>query len=170
MSKVKIVLDADVIIHFSKGGLLSILPEIFPNYDYIILDKVYQEIKEPIKSQLDNQIHFLGKIKIVTYSPKGEEMVEFAKLSRDKGKGESACLAYCRYNQNVIGSSNLRDIQTYCKEHSIIYLSTLDFLYFAIKKGFINTTEADSFIHEVVNKDSRLPIIPMHTYVCKVNL
>jgi len=27
----KIILDADVIIHFSKGGQLGILPQIFPN-------------------------------------------------------------------------------------------------------------------------------------------
>jgi hypothetical protein len=68
MNKVKIVLDADVIIHFSKGGFLSILPDIFPAYDYVILDKVYQEIREPIKSQLDNQIHKLGKLEILKYT------------------------------------------------------------------------------------------------------
>jgi hypothetical protein len=170
MSNVKIVLDADVIIHFSKGGFLSMLPNIFPSYDYIILDKVYQEIKEPIKSQLDNQIHYLGKIQIITYAPIGEELVEFAMLSKDKGKGESACLAFCRFNQNVIGSSNLTDILIYCSNHSITYLTTLDFLYFAIKKGFIDISQADSFIQEVVKKDSKLPIVPMRTYVCKVNL
>lgn len=32
VEKGKIVLDADVIIHFSKGECLSLLPEIFPNY------------------------------------------------------------------------------------------------------------------------------------------
>jgi hypothetical protein len=31
MEKVKIVLDADVIIHFSKGCLLNVLPKIFVN-------------------------------------------------------------------------------------------------------------------------------------------
>ena len=41
LERVKIVLDADVIIHFSKGGLLSLLPQIFPEYEYIVLDKVY---------------------------------------------------------------------------------------------------------------------------------
>lgn len=28
--RVKIVLDADVIIHFAKGGLLNVLPSILP--------------------------------------------------------------------------------------------------------------------------------------------
>ena len=46
--KTKIVLDADVIIHFAKGGLLSLLPRIFPEYEYIVLDIVYKEVKQPI--------------------------------------------------------------------------------------------------------------------------
>jgi len=57
MERTKIVLDADVIIHFSKGGALSLLPKIFPEYDYIVLSIVYDEIKTVAK-QLDNQIHF----------------------------------------------------------------------------------------------------------------
>ena len=41
----KIVLDADVIIHFSKGGYLSLLPQIFPEYEYVVLDRVYNELR-----------------------------------------------------------------------------------------------------------------------------
>lgn len=94
MDKVKIVLDVDVIIHFSKGGLLSILPNILPNFDYIVLNKVYKEIKEPIKNQLDNQIHYLKNIRLIEYNPKVDELLEYAKLTTTKGKGESACLAF----------------------------------------------------------------------------
>lgn len=39
-NKIKIVLDADVVIHFIKGGYLSRLHLIFPSYQYVILDKV----------------------------------------------------------------------------------------------------------------------------------
>lgn len=38
--KTKIVLDADVIIHFMKAGSFPLLPEIFPEYDFLILDVV----------------------------------------------------------------------------------------------------------------------------------
>lgn len=34
----KIVLDADVIIHFIKGGQFSLLLQIFPEYECLILD------------------------------------------------------------------------------------------------------------------------------------
>lgn len=39
--KTKIVLDADVIIHFMEANYFSILPDIFPEYKYLILDVVY---------------------------------------------------------------------------------------------------------------------------------
>lgn len=38
--KVKILLDADVVIHFIKGGCLSLLPDILPAYQFAILDIV----------------------------------------------------------------------------------------------------------------------------------
>lgn len=48
--KTQIVLDADVLIHFSKGDRLALLPTILPEYEYVVLSKVYDEIgsKEPI--------------------------------------------------------------------------------------------------------------------------
>lgn len=49
MTKTKIILDADVIIHFAKGELLSLLPNIFKEYDYVVLSHVYKEIHDPIK-------------------------------------------------------------------------------------------------------------------------
>ena len=57
MEKVKIILDADVLIHFSKAGKLSLLPTILPEYDYAILSAVYDETIS-IRTQIDNQIMF----------------------------------------------------------------------------------------------------------------
>lgn len=123
MERVKIVLDADVIIHFSKGGALSVLPQIFPEYECIVLDKVYDELSS-VKSQLDNQIHFFGNITKVIFTPTSEMMREYAVLKNLFGVGESACMAYCRYTSNIIGSSNLKDIKKYCSEHRITYLTS----------------------------------------------
>jgi predicted nucleic acid-binding protein len=168
MNKVLVVLDADVIIHFSKGDQLSLLPQIFQEYDYIVLDKVYQEIKGEIKNQLDNQINYLKNIQVLEYNPTGDEMKEFAMLSKNKGKGESACLSFCRFNHYVIGSSNLSDIQQYCKDFKITYLTTIDFLFFAIKKKLMTVNEAHEFIKNVTERDSKLPLINMVTYKSNV--
>ena len=93
MERVKIVLDADVIIHFSKGGLLSLLPKIFPEYDYIVLDKVYDELAT-VKNQLDNQILYFKNIRKVVFAPTSEMLREYANLKASFGDGESACMTY----------------------------------------------------------------------------
>ena len=54
-TKVKIVLDADVIIHFTKGGILHLLPDFLPGYEFIVLDIVHNEIPQILLSTLDNQ-------------------------------------------------------------------------------------------------------------------
>lgn len=171
MSKTQIVIDADVIIHFSKGGMLSRLPDIFPEYEFIVLGQVYKEIINDIKIQLDNQISLLKNITCIDYKPKGAEMLEYANLLKaNLGKGESACMIYCRFNNNVVGSSNLNDIAKYCATHKITYLTTLDFLYYAIKKGIITVVDANSFIQEVISKGSKLPTVDMGTYICKTQM
>jgi hypothetical protein len=43
--KVKLLLDADVIIHFFKADKLFDLSNIFPEYSYVLLDLVWEEIK-----------------------------------------------------------------------------------------------------------------------------
>ena len=54
MERKKIVLDADVLIHFAKAECLNVLPTIFPEYDYVVLSVVYDEVKS-IRRQLVNQ-------------------------------------------------------------------------------------------------------------------
>ena len=158
VEKVKIVLDADVIIHFSKGGLLSLLPQIFPEYEYIILDKVYNELSS-VRTQLDNQIKYLGNIKKVEFTPTIEILREYASLKTRFGDGESACMAYCRYTANMIGSSNLQDIKNYCTEHKITFLTTLDFLYYAWSRRLLTDKDCEDFIKDVTSKGSRLPML-----------
>ena len=170
MEKTKIVIDADVIIHFAKGEMLSLLPCIFNNYKYVVLETVYNEIKGEIKMQLDNQVNFLKNIEVIKFSPKGEVLKEYAKLQRVFGKGESACMVYCRFNNDVIGSSNLKDIKNYCDNYMITYLTTIDFLYYAIKKKVITPQEANNFISKVIKKDSRLPKIDMRTFISNVKI
>lgn len=52
LRKTKIVLDADVIIHFMEADCFSLLPAIFPEYEYLILDVVYDEISKIPKRKI----------------------------------------------------------------------------------------------------------------------
>lgn len=164
MEKVKIVLDADVMLHFAKAGRLSMLPEILPEYEHVVLSTVFDEIGS-IQNQVDNQIMFLKNISKETFNPTGEMLVEYARLLQTFGKGESACMAYCRFTHNVIGSSNLKDIKEYCKKQQITYLTTMDFLYYAMKRGKMSVEECERFVNDVVAKGSKLPAVDFEKYL-----
>lgn len=137
IAKTKIILDSDVVIHFIKGECLSKLPKIFPQYQYVILDIVFDNElakSRQTKEQLQNHIHFLKNITIEKWTPTYEMIQEFSLLNQRLGTGESACLVYCKYNHDVLASSNLQDTKFYCEEHQITYLTTMDFLYYAMQK------------------------------------
>lgn len=79
-------------------------------------------------------------------------------------------MVYCRDNNDVLGSSNLRDIKQYCTENGITYLTTLDFLYYAYIRKKITKEECDAFIEEVISKDSKIPRIDISQYHCDVQV
>jgi len=82
------------------------------------------------------------------------------------GKGESACMVYCKFHNDVVGSSNTRDITNYCNEHGITYLTTNDFLFYAIQRGLLKKEEAEDFIRIVISMGSNPPIVDFDQYIC----
>lgn len=159
--KAKIFLDADVLIHFIKGEQTGILTRIFPN-DLILMDIVFNEVfkNSAQKANVENLIRF-GFIKEMELENANSEVKrEYYRLTGPRGgylgKGESAIMAYCRYNNDVLASSNLSDIKSYCQEHSITYLTTMDFLAEAFRMGVLSEQECDDFIKAVKTKGSKL--------------
>ena len=57
MEKVKIILDADVLLHFAKAGRMSMLPEILPEYEHVVLSTVYDE-SDPFKTSWTTKSFF----------------------------------------------------------------------------------------------------------------
>lgn len=165
MEKTKIVLDADVLIHFSKGECLSTLPTVLPEYEHIVLDCVRDELRGNVRTQIDMMEAKLKSIKVVEFKPEAEMLHEYLSLVRDKGNGESACMAYCRFTNNVIGSSNVRDIKEYCTQHKITYLTTTDFLFYAYHRNKMTKEQCDEFVKTVTSKGSKLPMVDITTYL-----
>ena len=157
----KILLDADVISHFIKGDQLNSLPQIFPN-KLLILDIVKQEISnrsgwyQVIQQFIDNT-----DVQEVAFPQEIEFLNEYAHLTSTRGhalgKGESACLVYCRYNKDILASSNLKDILRYCDFHNIEYIKTDDILYEGFKKGILTESICDEFIQTIKRKGSKFP-------------
>lgn len=156
--KVKIVLDTDVILHFLKGGRFSLLPEIFQECEYIMLSTTYDELKDKAqRDQIDNQINFIRNITKIEFEPKGEMRKVYADLTKQFGRGESACMAYCQFENHVIGSNNTKDIKDYCTTNNIAYLTTADFLYYAITRGKMTEAQALELINSARQLGSNVP-------------
>ena len=168
--KTKIVLDADVIVHFAKGGKLDMLPRILPEYQFMVLDVVKKEIPVLVLSVLQKCISQDKTIVEEVFGKTPGEIREFARLIAKEGmalgRGESACMVYCLYHHDVVGSSNTKDVTAYCEENGITYLTTCDFLYYAIKRGLMTKEEAKVFICEVRRMGSFPPIVDFDRYVC----
>ena len=174
VEKTKIILDSDVVIHFMKADSFYLLLGIFPEYKYLILDVVYNELKKHPSTQTFVDRYFSvmpDRLELVKFNPTGESRKEyFSLLKKPLGSGESACMIYCRDNHDVLGSSNMRDIIDYCQQNGIVYLTTIDFLYYAFIRKKMTAKECAQFIEIVNANGSHVPVVDIEKYVCHVHL
>lgn len=160
--RTKIVLDSDVVIHFIKGEQFPMIHQIFPDYQFAILDIVLNKElrkRELTRNYLDQYFHFFKeRIEVIVWNPDYEVASEFATLLNRFNMGESACMVYCKYNEDVIASSNLKDITDYCFENKITWITTMDLLWEAFTTKLLSETECDEFIKKVLENGSKLPV------------
>jgi predicted nucleic acid-binding protein len=159
----KILLDADVVIHFMKAGYQMQLCKIFPGR-LVILDKVKAELQKRKSNDIETFISW-SKITVIPMPTDTDILKEYAQLIKSRGEGESACLAVARFNKQYIASSNLKDIRVYCELYEIGYYTTMDILVIAIENGIMTEMECDQFIVEVKNKGSKLPCNSIQEYL-----
>lgn len=160
----RILLDADVIIHFHKGGALPLLPDIYPRR-LCLLDVVYKEIyQDPALKAILNEMLDQSKIQQVDMPSDLKIIREYARLNQRLGKGESACLSVARFEEKYIASSNLRDIKKYCKEFSIQFVTTMDILVSAEEKGIMAESDCNQFIAKAIAARSFLPEKTLNAY------
>jgi len=157
-----LVFDADVLIHFMQGEAFSDLRLLFPQNRKIVLDCVYQEVEKytSSKSMLDSAIHQFKFLELVKFPQTIEMMKEFAHLTSnlmDMGKGESACMSFCKFTKDVLVSSNLRDVGAYCKRHNVDLLTTFDLVHEAFHSEVWDETKCNAFITKVLSKGGKLP-------------
>lgn len=157
---VKILIDADVLIHLFKADRISLLNELYPKRVFM-LDVVLSELKEnrTIRTNIDSILLF-SKIQEIQFPTTSNPKLfqEFLALKKEiKGDGESACLIYCKHYSDIIASSNTKDIKPYCDKHSIAYLTTLDLFCVAIAKGLMSDSQANQLIAKITyNQESHL--------------
>lgn len=157
---VKILVDADVLIHLFKADKISLLNELYPKRVFM-LDIVLSELKEnrTIRNNIDSILLFSGiqELQFPTSSNPNLFRQFLALKKQIKGDGESACLVYCKHHSDIIASSNTKDIKPYCEEHGMAYLTTLDILCVAFHKGLLAEEETNLLIQKITyNNESHL--------------
>lgn len=168
-----ILLDADVVSHFITAGEARNIHLIFPNNPLHLLDKVHAELqnwKDPDFGIIISNLLQKKHLRLMDFPEEKEEIRReyfWIKKMLFKGDGESACLAVARYNNNILASSNLKDIKNYCIMHKIDYLTTMDFLCAARDSGLFNEIQCNAFITKVLKAGSKLPVRSMMDYSCK---
>ena len=160
-----ILLDADVIIHFLKGSKILLLPKILSGI-LVILDVVKNELcySPQHRTPINNFINFC-KIEVRSFPSDPNIIKEYACLRKSFGDGESACMAYAKYQKCCIASSNLTEIKLYCTNNNIQYLTTMDILVEAFQKGIMTESECDQFIAVVKKQKSKLPYNYIAEYI-----
>ena len=130
-----------------RSRKIDILKEIFPDNLYI-LSTVENEIcrSKNIRPEVKRIIKN-GTLKRMSFPTSPEFLLEYAELIKKFGEGESACMAVAKYNEDIIASNNVNDIKEYCTLHSISYLTTIDILFVAYKKGVMNEADVDYFLY-----------------------
>jgi len=168
-----ILADSDLVSHFITGGEAENIHLIFPDHPIYMLDKVHAELQNWRNVKVGLILSDLLKkktIRLMDFPEENEEIKReyfWIKKMLFKGDGESACMAVTRYNKDILGSSNLKDIKSYCTMHRIDYLTTMDFLCAALATGLFNEARCDTFLKKVVNAGSKLPVKSMKEYTCR---
>ncbi len=160
-----ILLDTDIISHFISGGQFALLTSIF-KHKKVLLDIVANELRvsKKFKTYVENAIS-MGFIKEINFYGDKQVAMEYARLIKSFGKGESACMAYCRFNKDILASSNLKDITKYCEDNGIVYITTMDFLAEALRAKQLTEQECNDFIKNVKAVGSKLPVNRIDEYI-----
>ncbi|MGL1890574.1 MAG: hypothetical protein OCD02_03060 [Spirochaetaceae bacterium] len=162
----KILVDCDVLIHLQIGDKLSLLSDLYKDR-IILLDIIKDEFTKIGKHPhlFDMMIKQAG-IKEIDFPTDDKDILnEFIVLNEDFGAGESACMAYAKFNSNIIASSNLRDIRRYCETNRITYITTMDIINQAYNNNIMTLKDCDLFITKVLDKKSKLPFKNMKLYL-----
>jgi hypothetical protein len=136
----------------------------------VLLDLVWDvELKN---NRIANSLKLLinnGSITLLEFPTDNDAIDnEFEYLKYEgRGIGESACMAYAKYNkEDIVASSNLKDLLPYCHNNHIPFITTIDFLCEAVKKGLYSETFCNEFIKKVLDEGSHLAIKRMFYYDC----
>lgn len=156
----KIVLDTDVISSFVWVERFDIIVDLY-SPEIIILNVVKEELAKV--SHIFNRVNKYiesGDVQMVKIDPYSDVGLEYFHLLDDLwsvGKGEAACMAYCRYHNCILGSNNFTDILNYSHEFGIRIKTTVDIMIEAYENKLIDFRVGSRIWERMINKRRKLP-------------
>lgn len=175
MARAKVILvDADVISHFVATGHIFDLNEILAPHHLLIVDNVYREATyhpwdNSRKKDVDNWLAKSNAQSICFPKLNKKVVSEFYRLKHVNkllGDGEYACMSMAKFGQEVIASSNFRDVAGYCDANGIEYIGVMDILTIAMNKKFWDVAQCNAFIkNAVAANDARFPVYDIRNYI-----
>jgi len=159
LTKPPLLLDTDLVSAFAWVKRMDILESLHSGNMQIPQEVLTELARVPhLKAAVDSRTE--KHIEVVSLNPIGQDGIEFAKLytTGKYGSGESAVMAYVRYNGGTVSSNNIKDVLDYCKTHSLPLLSTRAIIFDAVTNGIITEPEAEGVWAGMIRKGRKLPV------------
>lgn len=161
-------IDTDCISAFLWVDNESILTKLFPGR-IVIPKEVYDELSYPglnMIKEFKKQVDLLvlnGHARIETIDTDTEIYKLYKKLTKnpdsgDKiiGKGEAAAISLAKYNNGILASNNLKDIDRYIKKYNLKHMTTGDIMKMALDDKYITEEQGNIIWANMLAKRRKL--------------
>lgn len=163
-----IVFDTDCLSSFLCIDRCDLLSGLFSRHQMLVPAQVIEEFKNLqwtrlsyIYSRLLNQLQTNVIVRLDVPLSDKKVVTEFLRLTTSHrpvmGKGEAAGLAWVRFHGGTFASNNLKDVGTYCREHSVRLVTTEDILCACVGQAILKCSEASGIWDLMKNKGRNLP-------------
>ena len=172
ISTKKVIFDTDCLSSFLWVNEENIILDLFDGL-IVIPDDVYEELSK-VKSLKEKIDKLIKNNKVTTKSIlfNTPEYTLFLEMTRKPkitkliiGNGEASAISLCVYNDGILASNNLKDIDVYVNKYNLDLLTTPDILHMAYNKKMISEDKANHIWLEMIKKKRWLPNVSFTKYL-----
>ncbi|WEZ69913.1 hypothetical protein [Bacillus altitudinis] len=148
-----LVCDTGIIIRFGRTEQIEILKKLYSGNiilptevinECIIGEKLHENVRDALQEKWMEEF----SINFVDYP---NICLEYAKLNRQFGAGESAVMAIAKEKGWTVGSDDLRATKKFCTRNKIPLMGSLGILFDAYDKDFITASEGQQILNDMIS-------------------
>lgn len=153
LKKPPLVSDTGIISRYGLINRFDILQELYSGNIILPTEVIVECIRVPmLQSCIQDALTYkwIEEFKI-NYVDHPNIMLDYAKLSKKFGPGESAVMAIAKNKGWTVGSDDMRATAKYCSKNSIPLLGSLGILYDAYDKELVNEKEGQAILNDMIS-------------------